>query len=153
MGINKSKYITFERYIKVGHIIGHFEGWYEDDNEKRFESLQHAVDDGLNIALYYLAYCYEFGVYIEMDCSKAFELYKQSSENEFIPSQYELAKCFRYGEGIQENKKEALKWYKLYQENDGIYDVSDKIKDIERELVDILCFYFDYYFESMNQRN
>ncbi|RIA82373.1 kinase-like domain-containing protein [Glomus cerebriforme] len=142
-GIDINKNIAFNQYMKASqknNIIGHFEvGWYyyknnEKNYEKVLEFIQLAADDKLNIALYYLAYFYEFGIDIQIDNFKAFELYKISSQNGFIPAQYELANCYKYGEGTQKNKKKALKWYKCYQKNDGIYDVSNDIEDIEKEL-------------------
>lgn len=139
-GINKNENTAFEQYMKASQkndIIGHFEvGWYYFRNnikknyEEKFKPIQLAANKDLNIALYYLAYCYEYGDGVQMDCFEAFKLYKKSSEDGFIPSQYELAKCYKYGEGTQKNKKEALKWFKLYQANDGMYDVSDDIKEL-----------------------
>ena len=63
------------------------------DYEKAYEYHQLAVKNGLNIALYNLAECYENGIAgTQKDNSKAFELYKESAEKGFIPSQYRLAK-------------------------------------------------------------
>src|SRR4051794_10156208 len=108
-------------HLEVGHCF--FNGG--KNYEKAVAFYQLAANNGSNVALFYLAYCYNYGKGIRKDNSKAFELYKISAENEYIPSQYTLARFYGFGEGVQESKENALKWYKLYQENDGTKDVSD----------------------------
>ncbi|CAB4392671.1 uncharacterized protein OCT59_024652 [Rhizophagus irregularis] len=146
-GVNKSINIAFEWYMRSSQQ-NDFNGYYEvgfyyylgytvekNYNERSLEFCQHAVNNGLNIALHFLASCYhQFNYNAQNNSIIAFELFKKSAENGFIPSQYELAECYKNGEGTQKNKIEALKWYKSYQENDGEINVSYPIKDIENEL-------------------
>ncbi|PKY53714.1 kinase-like protein [Rhizophagus irregularis] len=146
-GVNKSINIAFEWYMRSSQqndLNGYYEvGFYyylgytveRNYNERSLEFCQHAVNNGLNIALHFLASCYhQFNYNAQNNSIIAFELFKKSAENGFIPSQYELAECYKNGEGTQKNKLEALKWYKSYQENDGEINVSYPIKDIENEL-------------------
>ncbi|GES73379.1 kinase-like domain-containing protein [Rhizophagus clarus] len=146
-GIDKNKDMAFKWYVYASQhndINGYFQvGWcyhygygIKKDLKKAFKFYQIAANNGCNIALYYLANCYEYGYGIQKDNFKAYELYKKSVENGFIPSQYFLAIYYEHGLDTQlpVNKRNALKWYKLYQENDGIYEVSDKIRDIKKEL-------------------
>lgn len=136
---------ALEWYIEASQhndINGHYEVgnfYYCDRNYvKTFEYIHLAINNGLNIALNFLAFCYKFGYGLESDYIKAYELYKTSSEKGFIPSQFELAKCYDSGMGTEEDKNEALKWYKLYQKNDGKCDVASEIGNIEKELVNII---------------
>ncbi|CAB5320650.1 unnamed protein product [Rhizophagus irregularis] len=105
-----------------------------ESNENAFRYYKFAANKGLNIAVDFLATCYEYGYGTQQDSIKAFELYKIAAKNGFIPSQYELGRCFNSGKGVQKSLKKALKWYKLYQKNNGISDVSSKIEEIEKEL-------------------
>src|SRR5207253_856701 len=134
-GRDKDENKAFEWYMKASekkNMYGHFEvgrcysygDGIEKNHEKAFEFYQLGANYGLNIALNYLAHCYE----TQTNYLKTYELYKKSAENGFIPSQHEIAVCYENGKGIQQNKVEALKWYKLYHENDGLVDVSDKIE-------------------------
>ncbi|CAB4392655.1 unnamed protein product [Rhizophagus irregularis] len=142
-GCSKDDYNkALEWYIEASQqndINGHYEVGHfyfcEGNYVKTLEYINLAINNGLNIALSFLAYCYKFGYAgLETDYIKAFELYKTLSEKGFIPSQYELAKCYNNSIGTQEDKNEALKWYKLYQKNDGECDVTSTIVDIENEL-------------------
>lgn len=136
-----------------GHYeVGHF--YFSEGNYvKTFEYINLAINNGLNIALRFLAYCYKFGYAgLETDYIKAFELYKTLSEKGFIPSQYELAKCYNNSIGTQEDKNEALKWYKLYQKNDGECDVTSTIVDIENELVNIIL-HFSFILRFIIEKN
>lgn len=146
-GCSKDDYNkALEWYIEASQqndINGHYEVGHfyfcEGNYVKTLEYINLAINNGLNIALSFLAYCYKFGYAgLETDYIKAFELYKTLSEKGFIPSQYELAKCYNNSIGTQEDKNEALKWYKLYQKNDGECDVASTIVDIENELVNII---------------
>ncbi|GBC01816.1 hypothetical protein RclHR1_04340013 [Rhizophagus clarus] len=140
-GCKQNDDLAFEWYTKAiqqNDINGYYEiGHYyycKINYEKAFEFFHLAIDNGLNTAFYFLAYCYKFGYGLDNDPVEAFKLYKTSSENGFIPSQYELAKCYKNGIGTQEDKNEALKWYKSYRNNDGKCEVTSDIEEIEKEL-------------------
>ncbi|RIA94893.1 hypothetical protein C1645_803302 [Glomus cerebriforme] len=134
-GVKENKNKAFEWYMKGSQqndIRGHYHvgccyysgNGVKKNKDKSFEYCQRAVDndndsnDGLNIALYFLATFYK-----QKDPVKAFELYKKSAEKGFVQSQYELAKCYKEGIGIQKSEQEALKWHDIYQENDVKYVV------------------------------
>ncbi|GBC01733.1 hypothetical protein RclHR1_04300015 [Rhizophagus clarus] len=171
-GTDKNNDKAIEWYmeaIKQNDINGIFEAgncYYngygvEKNRNKAFEFIQRVVNDNteeLNIALYYLASCYNSGDGVRKKNEtnqqllrehqvKAFKLYKKSAENGFVQSQYELAECYKNGIGTQKNKDEASKWVEKYKEsyvdsfsydhkrlkNDEIFRVSYDIEKIEKE--------------------
>ncbi|CAI2169138.1 11112_t:CDS:2 [Funneliformis geosporum] len=148
-GIEKNKTKAFDWYKKAGdkedvyglYKVGYyyFDGWGEaagDDEHYKlaFEFYEAAASGELNIAIHMLAFFYEYGFHVQKDYDEAFKLYKKAAENGFIPSQVELSRYYYSGRGTQKDKMEALKWYQLYQKNDGLINVSDEIKKIERKM-------------------
>ena len=76
---------------------------------KAFEFFQLAAKGELNIALDFLATCYECGYGIPKGRVKTFELYNKSAENGFIPSQHELFQCYEVWYRYQSEQERSLK--------------------------------------------
>jgi len=158
-GVEKNKTVANEWFQKAsnkGDVYGfykvgyyHFDGRGDDGYKLAFEFYQAAANCELNIAIYRLAFFYEYGFYVQKDYDESFKLYKKSAENGFIPSLMALARCYNSGIGIQKDKKEALKWYKSYQENDGVINVSDEIKELEIEMVKIPFVIFSFFLDGL----
>ena len=93
----------------------------EEDKRKAVEWYRKAAEQGIAVAQFNLAVCYDDGEGTAVNKPEAFHWYKAAAEQGFAKAQFNLAGCYDKGEGTVVNKSEAFHWYKAAAEQ-GIAD-------------------------------
>ena len=88
----------------------------EEDRRTAVEWYWKAAEQGIAVAQYNLAVCYDIGEGTEINKPEAFRWYKAAAEQGLAVAQYNLAVYYANGKGTEVNKTQAFHWYKAAAE-------------------------------------
>lgn len=71
-----------------------------------------AADQGDEVAIYNIGYCYSHGEGAEQDYDEAYKYYVQAAEADLPIAMFALGECYYLGNGVEQNVEEAANWYR-----------------------------------------
>ncbi|RIB13816.1 kinase-like domain-containing protein [Gigaspora rosea] len=85
------------------------------DGKIVFAECEKALETGDDEGIYWLGYCYEFGIGTEKHWLKAFIHYQMAAMMGHPRAIYQMVFiCYNFGIGIKKNESKASKWFKKY---------------------------------------
>jgi len=109
--------------------IGEYNMYYEEGNtiyyKKAVEYFEKAVELEDSRGNYYLARCYYFGCYYDVDYEKAVEILKPALDDKDSRAQYMMGRMYYDGEGVEQDYEQAARYYKLSAEQGNIFGMND----------------------------
>lgn len=97
------------------------------DFEVGYELLNKASATNNIYAQFYMAVCYEHGVFVEKDHAKAFAYYRRVAERGLADGMFHLARCYSQGIGVKADSIRSNEWTKRYNKKGGTLTVPDII--------------------------
>ncbi|RIB00725.1 hypothetical protein C2G38_1120588 [Gigaspora rosea] len=82
-----------------------------DFNQLNFIKCQELVDMNDPKGMYWLGYCYEYGIGVESDENKAFTFYQKSADMNDSNGMYQVGYCYYLGIGVEIDKHKAFTYY------------------------------------------
>ena len=83
----------------------------DDFNKLNFIDCQKLADMNDSDGMYWLGYCYEYGIGVEKDENKAFIYYQKSGELNNSNGIYRVGYCYNLGIGVEIDKHKAFMHY------------------------------------------
>ncbi|RHZ73570.1 hypothetical protein Glove_230g24 [Diversispora epigaea] len=110
---NVSSNLSLRKFYKINKEIGiiRLSIVVEKDLKKAFRIYSKITDEGSNMALNSMAYCYYKGLGVEKNEEKAYELYLKSAEKGNMAAQYNVSEFYIRGIGIE---KDETKGFQLH---------------------------------------
>ena len=141
--MNSLGYITNSKLILcLEDVAGAAENeWYETDYGNNssplikfaFELYMELVDMGSTTAIASVAYCYDYGHYVEQNSTKACEWWTKLANTGDGPACYFVAQYYAAGNGVPQDTQKAIEWLNKCFEYGASY-VSDSAQELLDEL-------------------
>lgn len=100
--------------------------------KEAIELYQQDQDDDYSLSQYYLGYCYQKGIDVEIDLEKANVHYQKAAEYGLAEAQYRLGKSYEIGRGVGINLQYAVELYTLAAAQ-GLKEAKFRLNAIKNE--------------------
>jgi TPR repeat protein len=107
----------FEESAKRGYAraifqLGEYYCFVERNDELAYHYYVEAAHKGYANAYYSIGFCYEQGIYVEIDYEEAAKWYLKAAKLDIPQAQLQLGYLYEAGEGVEKNYETSVYWYK-----------------------------------------